>query len=118
DGLGLIARADEIDALAASVPDTGGVHFVPALSGLGAPYWDPHARGTITGITRGTSRAHLARATLEAIAFQSAVLIEAMAADSCTSASASCRPSLATVARTSGRQRRASSFRVETSTMR
>jgi glycerol kinase len=82
DGLGLIARAADIDALAASVPDNGGVHFVPALSGLGAPYWDPHARGTIIGLTRGSTRAHLARATLEAIAFQSAELIEAMAADS------------------------------------
>jgi glycerol kinase len=82
DGLGLIARAADIDALAASVPDAGGVHFVPALAGLGAPYWDPHARGTIVGITRGTTRAHLARATLEAIAFQSAELTEAMAADS------------------------------------
>ncbi|HSS28692.1 MAG TPA: glycerol kinase GlpK [Usitatibacter sp.] len=82
DGLGLIARASEIDALAASVPDTAGVHFVPALSGLGAPYWDARARGLIVGITRGTTRAHLARATLEAIAFQSAELIEAMAADS------------------------------------
>jgi glycerol kinase len=82
DGLGLIGRASEIDALAASVPDTGGVFFVPALSGLGAPYWDARARGLIVGITRGTTRAHLARATLEAIAFQSAELIEAMAADS------------------------------------
>jgi len=82
DGLGIIARAADIDALAATVPDAGGVHFVPALSGLGAPYWDPHARGTIVGITRGTTKAHLARATLEAIAFQSAELIEAMAADS------------------------------------
>jgi len=82
DGLGLIARASDIDALAASVPDAGGTYFVPALSGLGAPYWDPHARGTIVGITRGTTRAHLARATLEAIAFQSAELIEAMAQDS------------------------------------
>jgi glycerol kinase len=82
DGLGIIARAPEVDTLAASVPDPGGVYFVPALSGLGAPYWDPHARGTIVGITRGTTRAHLARATLEAIAFQSAELIEAMAADS------------------------------------
>ncbi|HUI98744.1 MAG TPA: glycerol kinase GlpK [Usitatibacter sp.] len=81
DGLGIIGRASEIDALAASVPDCAGVHFVPALSGLGAPYWDPHARGAILGITRGTTRAHLARATLEAIAFQSAELIEAMAAD-------------------------------------
>ncbi len=82
DGLGLIARAADIDPLAASVPDTGGVHFVPALSGLGAPYWDPHARGAIVGITRGTTRAHLARATLEAIAFQSAELLHAMQADS------------------------------------
>ena len=82
DGLGIIARAPDIDALAASVPDAGGVYFVPALSGLGAPYWDPHARGTIVGITRGTTKAHLARATLESIAFQSAELIEAMAADS------------------------------------
>ena len=82
DGLGLIGRAAEVDALAASVPDAGGVHFVPALSGLGAPYWDARARGLIVGITRGTTRAHLARATLEAIAFQSAELTEAMAADS------------------------------------
>ena len=82
DGLGLIERAADIEALAASVPDAGGVQFVPALSGLGAPYWDPHARGTIVGITRGTTRAHLARATLDAIAFQCAELIEAMAADS------------------------------------
>jgi len=82
DGLGIITRAADIDALAASVPDPEGVYFVPALSGLGAPYWDPHARGTIVGITRGTTKAHLARATLEAIAFQSAELIEAMAQDS------------------------------------
>jgi glycerol kinase len=82
DGLGIIAAAPEVEALAASVPDTGGVYFVPALSGLGAPYWDPHARGAIVGLTRGSTRAHLARAALEAIAFQSAELIEAMAADS------------------------------------
>ena len=82
DGLGLIHAAPEIDALAASVPDAGGVFFVPALSGLGAPYWDPRARGAIVGLTRGSTRAHLARATLESIAFQSAELIEAMAADS------------------------------------
>ncbi len=82
DGLGLIERSADVDGLAATVPDSGGVCFVPALSGLGAPYWDPRARGTIVGITRGTTRAHLARATLEAIAFQSAELIEAMAADS------------------------------------
>jgi glycerol kinase len=82
DGLGIIAQASDVNALAASVPDTGGVHFVPALSGLGAPYWDPHARGAIVGLTRGSTRAHLARASLEAIAFQSAELIEAMSADS------------------------------------
>jgi glycerol kinase len=82
DGLGLVTHASEMDAVAGTVPDAGGVYFVPALSGLGAPYWDPRARGAIVGITRGTSRAHLARATLEAIAFQSAELIEAMSADS------------------------------------
>ena len=82
DGMGFIAAAPEVEALALSVPDAGGVSFVPALAGLGAPYWDPNARGTILGITRGTTRAHIARATLEAIAFQSAELIEAMAADS------------------------------------
>jgi glycerol kinase len=82
DGLGIIARAADIEPLAASVPDAGGVLFVPALSGLGAPYWDPHARGAIVGLTRGATKAHLARATLDAIAFQSAELIEAMAADS------------------------------------
>ena len=82
DGLGLIARAADIDALAASVPDAGGVHFVPALSGLGAPYWDPNARGTILGLTRGTTKAHLARAALESIAFQSAEVLEAMQKDS------------------------------------
>jgi glycerol kinase len=82
DGLGLISSAPEINALAASVPDSQGVFFVPALSGLGAPYWDPHARGAIVGLTRGVTRGHLARATLEAIAFQSAELLEAMTADS------------------------------------
>jgi glycerol kinase len=82
DGLGIIESADEVGPLAASVPDSGGVHFVPALAGLGSPYWDPHARGTIVGLTRGSTRAHLARATLEAIAFQSAELLAAMAADS------------------------------------
>jgi len=82
DGLGIIARAEDVGPLAASVPDAGGVVFVPALTGLGSPYWDPHARGTIVGLTRGTTGAHLARATLEAIAFQSAELLAAMAADS------------------------------------
>jgi glycerol kinase len=82
DGLRIIAGTDEIEPLAASVPDSGGVHFVPALSGLGSPYWDPHARGTIVGLTGGSTRAHLALATLEAIAFQSAEMLAAMAIDS------------------------------------
>jgi glycerol kinase len=79
DGLGIIARAEETQALAGSVPDTGGVYLVPAFVGLGAPYWDPYARGTIVGVTRGTTRAHLARAALEAIAFQSADVLDVMA---------------------------------------
>jgi glycerol kinase len=81
DGLGVIKSADEIEALAAQVESTGDVVFVPALSGLGAPYWDPNARGLLCGISRDTTRAHLARATLEGIAFQVADLAEAMAAD-------------------------------------
>jgi glycerol kinase len=80
DGLGVIARAAETEALARSVPDTGGVHFVPAFVGLGSPHWEPEARGTITGITRGTSRAHLVRAALEAIAFSTAELLDTMTA--------------------------------------
>lgn len=82
DGLGIIKDAHEMESLAGSVPDSGGVHFVPALTGLGAPYWDAEARGIITGITRGTTAAHLARATLEAIAFQSRDVLDAMRADS------------------------------------
>jgi glycerol kinase len=70
DGLGLLDNAAQSEALAGSVPDSGGVVFVPALTGLGAPDWDPDARGAIFGITRGTTRAHLVRATLEAIAFE------------------------------------------------
>ena len=81
DGLGLIGSAREIEALARQVSSSEGVVFVPALSGLGAPYWDPEARGLITGITRGTTRAHLARATLEAIAFQVEDVIVAMRGD-------------------------------------
>jgi len=81
DGLGIIARAADVEALAASVPDTGGVYLVPAFTGLGTPYWDPHARGTLVGITRGTQRGHLARAALEAIAFQTADVLTAMQAD-------------------------------------
>ena len=79
DGLGLIARAEETDALARSVPDTGGVYFVPAFVGLGAPHWDPYARGTLVGLTRGTTRAHVVRAALEAIAYQSLDVLGAMA---------------------------------------
>ncbi|HEY5514160.1 MAG TPA: glycerol kinase, partial [Geomonas sp.] len=78
DGLGLIESASEVEALARSVPDTGGVYFVPALSGLGTPYWDPYARGVIAGLTRGSTAAHLARAALEAIAFQTVDAIRAM----------------------------------------
>ena len=81
DGLGLIHRASDSEALATSVPDTGGVYFVPAFVGLGAPYWDMHARGTIVGLTRGTTRAHLVRAALEAIAYQSRDVLEAMTRD-------------------------------------
>jgi len=81
DGLGLIGCAEESEALAASVPDNGGVYLVPAHTGLGAPYWDPFARGALFGLTRGTTRAHLARAALEAIAFQSAEVLQAMASD-------------------------------------
>jgi glycerol kinase len=81
DGLGIIRRSDEIEALAASVPDTGGVFFVPAFAGLGAPYWDAYARGTIIGISRGTTGAHLARATLASIAYQSADVLAAMEKD-------------------------------------
>ncbi|MCY3764699.1 MAG: glycerol kinase GlpK [Gemmatimonadetes bacterium] len=81
DGLGLIANASETEALARSVPDNGGVYLVPAFTGLGAPYWDPDARGTIVGINRGTERAHVARAALESIAYQSAALVDAMTAD-------------------------------------
>jgi glycerol kinase len=81
DGLGIIGSSAEVEALAASVPDNGGVYFVPALSGLGAPYWDPHARGAIQGLTRGATRAHIARAALESIAFQSADLIDSMQHD-------------------------------------
>ena len=76
DGLGIIVAAEESEALARTVPDSGGVVFVPALTGLGAPDWDPAARGTIVGITRGTTRAHLARATLEAIAFEVRDVVE------------------------------------------
>jgi glycerol kinase len=79
DGLHIIDSSSEAGPLAASVPDTDGVYFVPALVGLGAPWWDPYARGTIVGITRGTTRAHLVRAAVEAMAFQTRDVVEAMA---------------------------------------
>ncbi len=82
DGLGIIQTSDEVERLAASVEDTGGVYFVPAFAGLGAPHWDQSARGAIVGLTRGSTRAHIARAALESIAYQSADLLAAMTADS------------------------------------
>ena len=81
DELGIIRTAAETEALARSVPDTGGVYIVPAFTGLGAPWWKPDARGAILGLTRGTSRAHIARAALEALAYQISDLTDAMAAD-------------------------------------
>ncbi len=81
DGLGFFGQSADVEALAASVPDSGDVYFVPAFTGLGSPHWDPHARGAILGLSRGTTRAHLARAALEAIAFQSAELLAAMQKD-------------------------------------
>jgi len=81
DGLQLIGGAPEVESLARSVPDSGGVVFVPALTGLGAPHWDPDARGAILGITRGTTRAHLARATLDAIAFEVRDVVDAMTSE-------------------------------------
>jgi glycerol kinase len=82
DGLGIIAHAAETEDLARDVEDTGGVYFVPAFVGLGAPYWDSYARGTIVGLTRGTDRRHLARAALESLCYQSRDVLEAMTADS------------------------------------
>ncbi len=81
DGLQIIRSAAEIEALAASVPDSDGVCFVPAFTGLGAPHWDPYARGSLFGMTRGTTKAHIARAALDAIAFQSADVLDAMQKD-------------------------------------
>jgi glycerol kinase len=82
DGLGFIEKSSDVERLAATVLDTGDVYLVPAFTGLGAPYWDPGARGAIVGLTRGTTQAHIARAALESIAFQSAELLEAMQKDS------------------------------------
>lgn len=81
DGLGIIKQSGDVEALASSVPDSGGVMLVPAFTGLGAPHWDAYARGTIVGMTRGTTAAHIARAAVEAIAFQSAELLGAMQKD-------------------------------------
>ena len=81
DGLGVIKSSSEVEALAASVPDNGGVYFVPALTGMGAPYWDQYAHGVICGITRGTTAAHIARAALEGIAFQTMDIVRAMERD-------------------------------------
>jgi glycerol kinase len=82
DGLGIIRKSEDVEALAASVPDAGGVFVVPAFTGLGAPHWDPRARGGIFGLTRGTTAAHIARAAVESMAWQSADLLGAMEADS------------------------------------
>jgi len=81
DGLNIIQTAAEVEALAQSVPDVGDTYLVPAFTGLGAPYWDGHARGTLIGMTRGTTKAHIARASLEAIALQVADVFEAMEKD-------------------------------------
>lgn len=81
DGLGFIKSSSEVEELASQVPDSGGVYFVPALTGLGAPYWDAYSRGLICGITRGTTRAHIARAALDGIAFQTYDIAQAMAKD-------------------------------------
>jgi glycerol kinase len=81
DGLGLVSRAPEVEALAASIPNTGGVYLVPAFTGLGAPHWDPDARGALVGLTRGSGRAEIARAGLDSVAYQTRDLLDAMAAD-------------------------------------
>jgi glycerol kinase len=84
DGLGLIKHTADVEALAASVPDSGGVTFVPAFVGLGAPYWDPNARGLIAGLTQDSTAGHIARAALEAICFQSRDVVRCMEGDSGT----------------------------------
>jgi glycerol kinase len=82
DSLGIIRTSGEVEKLAAGVPDNGGVYFVPAFAGLGAPHWNQHARGTMVGLTRGSTAAHIARASLESIAFQTLEVLQAMEADS------------------------------------
>jgi glycerol kinase len=81
DGLGIIGKSSDVESLAASVEDSGGVYLVPAFAGLGAPHWDPYARGTIVGLTRGTTAGHIARAAVESIAFQVADLLQAVRDD-------------------------------------
>ena len=81
DNLGMIKKSAEVEKLAASVPDSGGVFFVPAFTGLGAPYWDPYARGALVGLSRGTTAAHIARSALDSIAFQVMDVLKAMEAD-------------------------------------
>jgi glycerol kinase len=88
DGLNAIQGSSEVQNLAQSVPDSGGVIVVPAFTGLGAPYWKPDARGSITGLTRGSTMAHIARAALESIAFQSAALLQAMGRDAASAGAA------------------------------
>jgi glycerol kinase len=88
DGLQAIRSSGDVQALAESVVDTGGVHFVPAFTGLGSPYWNPQARGAIVGLSRGSTTAHIARAALESIAFQSAALLQAMGRDAAASGAA------------------------------
>ncbi len=82
DGLGIITRSGDVEKLAAQVRDSDGVYFVPAFAGLGAPHWNQHARGTLVGITRGTTSAHIARAALDSIAFQTLEVLQAMQKDS------------------------------------
>jgi glycerol kinase len=82
DGLGIIRSSAEVEPLARSVPDNGGVFFVPAFAGLGSPHWDPYARGTLVGLTRGSTAGHIARAAIESIAYQTADVLEAMESDS------------------------------------
>jgi glycerol kinase len=81
DGLGIIQQSSDVETLAARVPHSDGVYFVPAFTGLGAPYWDPYARGAIVGLTRGSTAAHIARAALDSMAYQTRDLVEAMQAD-------------------------------------
>ena len=88
DEMGLLRTAEESEELALSVPDTNGAYFVPAFTGLGAPYWDAYARGTIVGLTRGVNRKHIVRAALEAIAYQTEKVLSAMREDACVNMSA------------------------------